>query len=305
MTKHFGFLALVLCTTVAEGRTWTSDAGSYTVEADLVALGEGTVVLQRADKHLASVEVARLSQADRDYLATTEARLAAENMAQHRQTWTMRGGLKIVGQVVDFVARDVTIQRRRGSVYVNDRMLNNLPEAYQTIVPQVVAHFEANKVRDKRTLEAWLVNRRAAPVTYRCEGVILALENGDEYAIPFFLFSDEGQALLKPGWDDWLAMKGDYTKQQSMSDELQALAAAHQRDAEVTQQVAKLQLLLTAVDAGVTDLWEVTLYPGPGAAGPPLWVVAPGRDNLTATSFALGKNPGYVAGPVRRVSRGR
>jgi hypothetical protein len=289
--------------TGAQARQWSDASGNYTVEADLIAFDDQKVILQRADRQLASFEVAQLSAGDRDYLATTEARLAAEKMANKRQTWTTRGGLQIVGKVVDYVTRQVTLQRRRGNVYVNDRMFDNLPGVYQTIVPQLVAHFEGNRVSDKRTLEAWLTRKRGAPVTYNAEGVLLALENGDEYAIPFFLFSDEDQALLKPGWDDWLAMREDYGKQQSMAGELQALAAARQHDAQVTQQIAKLQLLTTAVAAGVTGLWEVTLFPGPGVAGPPLWVVAPGRDSLTATNFALSNNPGYIAGPVRRVSR--
>jgi hypothetical protein len=288
---------------VAQGRQWSDTSGAYTVEADLIAFDDQKVILQRADKQLASFEIAQLSQGDRDYLATKEARLAAEALANKRQTWTTRGGLQVVGNVVDYVTKQVTLQRRRGHVYVNDRRFDNLPGVYQSIVPQLVAHFEGNRVSDKRTLEAWLTRRRGGPVTYKAEGVVLELDNGDEYAVPFFLFSDKDQSLLKSGWNDWLAMQEDYSKKESMAGELRALAAARQQDAQVTQQIAKLQLLTTTVAAGVTGLWEVTLFPGPGVAGPPLWVVAPGRDSLTATNFALSNNPGYVAGSVRRLNR--
>ena len=46
------------------------------------------------------------------------------------------------------------------------------------------------------------------------------------------------------------------------------------------------------MQAGVTSLWEVTLYPARGTAGPPLWVVVPGRNSIDATNQALAQNPG-------------
>ena len=59
---------------------------------------------------------------------------------------------------------------------------------------------------------------------------------------------------------------------------------------------------MQAVQAGLTSLWEVTLFPAGGRGGPPLWVVVPGRDSRQATAAALQQNPGFVAGPVRRVA---
>ena len=59
------------------------------------------------------------------------------------------------------------------------------------------------------------------------------------------------------------------------------------------------QAQLQAVQAGITSMWEVTLYPARGNANPPLWVTATGRNSLEATRNALTQNPGYVAGPVR------
>ncbi|MEN0111054.1 MAG: hypothetical protein AAF805_10050, partial [Planctomycetota bacterium] len=85
--------------------------------------------------------------------------------------------------------------------------------------------------------------------------------------------------------------------------ELRSLAEAYRKDAAQRDRVARLQLGMQAIEAGVTSLWEVTLYPGPGVGGPPLWVASPGRDSRAATAAALARNPGYVAGPVRRVSR--
>ncbi|MEX2306602.1 MAG: hypothetical protein WD738_03370 [Pirellulales bacterium] len=84
---------------------------------------------------------------------------------------------------------------------------------------------------------------------------------------------------------------------------LQSLAAARQRNEQLDRQIAMMQLNLEAAQAGVTSLWEVTLYPARPNAGPPLWVVVPGRNSAQATANALAQHPGYVAGPVRRDSR--
>jgi hypothetical protein len=83
---------------------------------------------------------------------------------------------------------------------------------------------------------------------------------------------------------------------------LESLAAARQHDAEIKNRIATMQLGLEAVQAGITSLWEVTLYPARGNAGAPLWVVVPGRNSAQAVANAQSKNPGYVVGPVRRVS---
>ena len=57
-----------------------------------------------------------------------------------------------------------------------------------------------------------------------------------------------------------------------------------------------------AVQAGVTSLWEVTLYPGRPGIGPPLWVVMPGRNSGVAAEEAMASHPGYTVGPIRKVS---
>jgi hypothetical protein len=63
-----------------------------------------------------------------------------------------------------------------------------------------------------------------------------------------------------------------------------------------------MNLNLQAIRAGLTSAWEVTLYPVPGNSSPPRWVVMPGRNSAQATAAALKNNPGFVVGPVRRVS---
>jgi hypothetical protein len=294
------FVALAGVASAASARVWTDSTGKYTIEADLIAFNDKSVVLQRGDHELGLIPIDKLSQADRDFLRSEEAgNITTKN--GEMQTWTMANGLKVLGHVVDFARHDVTIQRRRGRIYVNDRLFSNLPEIYQMMLPKIVSFFERINPEDKSGLESWAVRQRGQPRTFTLEGVVLELENGDEYAVPFFLFSEEDQQLLKGGWERWLAAHGDYDQQQDHSFQLQALVAAHLHNQQAQRQIAMMQLQLQAVQAGLTSLWEVTLYPVRGNPNPPQWVVMPGRNSQDATNAALEKNPGFVAGPVRRV----
>jgi hypothetical protein len=295
---------LIICASQgAQARVWTDATGRYTLEADLVAVNERTVVLQRADHEMVAIPIGKLSQADREYLESKEAAEVHRKNNDNVQTWTLSDGTKIVGKIVEYAQRDITLQRRRGRIYVNDRQLENLPEFYQKLIPQIVAQAENLRRADRASLEAWLIRQRGQPRTLHLEGVILEAENGDEYAVPFSMFSDEDLNLLKPRWNDWQAAanKKNYTGQEDRAFLLRSLAAARQRDQQVKREIAMMQLQLEAVQSGVTSLWEVTLYPAAGRGGPPLWVVMPGRNSRQATEAALQRNPGYVAGPVRRV----
>ena len=116
------------------------------------------------------------------------------------QTWTLRDGTKIAGRAVDYASRDVTIQRRRGQIFVNDRRLANLPEFYQLLLPQIVDHFERLDRVDRRGLEAWVLRQRGQPRTFQLKGIVFEFENGDEYAVPFFLLSDQDQRRIGSGF---------------------------------------------------------------------------------------------------------
>jgi len=299
------FTAAALCASTLVAREWTDATGKYSLEAELVAADDDTVVLQRADHDLVAVPIDQLSEEDRKYLATGEAKAAEGKWTEGLQTWKLRNGQEIVGRLVDYTSRDVTIERRRRRIYVNDRVLDNLPEFYQQIVPAIVAHFEKLPRADRRGLQNWLTQQGDRPHRYRVDGVVLETENGDEYGVPFFLFNDEDLAVLKPGWNESLARHAsdDFAAQQQQAFLLSSLAAARHHDRLVQREIALMQLKLQAVDVGLTSLWEVTLHPGVGTPGPSMWVVVSGRDSRQAAETALQQNPGFVAGPVRRVSR--
>jgi hypothetical protein len=288
---------------VAVGRTWTDSTGNYRVEADMIGYNDTHVVLKKKSRQLVAVPIEKLSKEDRDYLESKEAVGQAQKSAETMQTWTMASGLKVIGRVVDFGRRNVTIQRKYGAIYVNDRQLKNWPEICQKMLPKIVSHFEKTEIDDAQALNAWAAKLGGKERTFTCEGVLLQLENGDIYGVPFFLLADEDKKILEPGWKRWLAADKDRAKQEHESFLAQSQAQAYQQDQRTNQQIAMMQLQMQGYEAGLFDLWEVCLYPGRGVNSPPLVVVVPGRDSRSAAAKAMQLNPGFTAGAVAKVRR--
>ena len=307
-----GFLLVAGSAAPSHARVWKDVTGLYTIEAELVGFDDETAILQRENGELGAFPIANMSEQDREFLKSKAALETHDKNLGTLQTWTTVKGLKLVGKVVDYAQREVTIQRRRGQTFVNDQQYRNLPEIYQRILLAVVEHFENFTVANRADLDRWVLTLNGQPKTYKLDGVIMELENGDEYGIPFFLFTEKDRALLEAGFPAWLKDQGlpaeeDYAPAYSEPDEhelrLQSLAAAYQQNQQINQQIAIMNLNMQAIQAGLTSAWEVTLYPGAGNPYPPRWVVTMGRNSEIATQVALQQNPGFIPGPVRRVSR--
>jgi hypothetical protein len=291
-------------------REWNTGAGSYRIKGTLVAFDDQQIVIKLDDgrklngHELVAIQRKDLAESDQEYLESDEAVQAKSG--QEAQTWTMRNGISVIGRVVDFAKRDIAVQRRRGKVYVNDKMYGNLPEIYQRILLRVVEHFENVTLENSRDLDKWIMPLKGEPRTYSVEGVILELNNGDEYGVPFFLFSESDLAALQPHWEKWLAAN-DASAQQQHSLYLQSEAQAYQQGLqdklETQNQLAIAQLQFLAVATGAVDLWEVYLRPGPGVVGYPMTVVVTALNSQIAIAQAMQQNPGYIAGPVRKASR--
>lgn len=297
-------LAGACASAAAQSRVWTDSTGHFTLEAELIAANDKTVVLKRADREMVALPLEQLSAKDREYLQSKEAGEIAKKIGA-QQTWTLQDGTKIAGRVVDFTSREVTIQRRRGMIFINDRRLENLPAFYQPLVPQIVNHFEKLDSVDRRGFEAWVLRQRGQARTFTLKGIVIESDSGDEFAVPFFLLSEQDQDVLGSGFDEWLASHrtDNFDEQHDIAFLLQSLAAARHHDQMVQREIALMNLKLQAVAAGVTSLWEVTLYPPAGRGGRPVWVVVPGRNSADATAAALAQWPGFFVGPIRRVSR--
>jgi hypothetical protein len=296
-------LLLSLLATQAISREWTDSTGKYSTEAALLAFNDKLAVLEKQNHQLVAVRIEKLSKQDQDYLKSKDAAATLQEAGGRYNTWTMKSGLKVIGRVVDYGRKNVTIQRRRGKIYVNDRLFDNLPEVCRRMLPGIVAHFEKIDVPDQKAFEAWVVKQMGEPRTFTCDGVSIELENGDEYGVPFFLFSQDDLAILEPGWKRWLAADQDREKKQHEAFLVEAQAQAYKQDQKNTQQIALMQLQMQAYDAGLFDLWEVQLLPGPSMNRSPMVVVMPARDSRSAAMEAVQRNPGYTAGAVVRLGR--
>jgi len=284
----------------AEAREWSDSTGKFKVKGDLITFSDRLAVLKRLDKKLVAVPLDKLSKADQEFIQTKEAEATPARASSELQTWTMRNGQKVVGRVVDYARKHLTIQRRRGSVYVNDRALQNIPDIYRKILPRIVGHYEKVELDTTEALEKWIVALKGEPREYDVEGVLMELENGDEVGVPFFFFSDDDLKVLKPGWNQWLAAEKDKQARENHALLLQAQAEAYQRDHEANEQASMMKLEALAYLTG--DLWEVRLIPQNAGAGGPLSVVVPARNSRAAAEVALSKHPGYAVGPIGRVS---
>ncbi len=308
----FNFLWTTACLVAAAApapaavRTWTDSTGQFTTEAALVDFDAHHVVLKKHSGALVAVPIDRLSQGDQEYLRSKVAREAAEQHAAGSRTWTLRDGHQFAGQVLKYGRAKVSVRRQLGRILVNDQPFERLSNAHQYVLLKVVEHFENVPIPDYRALEAWAVKLRGEAREFDCEGVLMQVDNGEQVAVPFFLFSPKDEQFLRPGWEDWVAAeaKAEAASQEELRKKeqaelfLRARARDYQRDQAMQRMVE-----LAAVSAGLVNEWQVLLVPGPGVVGGPLHAVVQARDSQTARLLAMQQYPGYVASQVVRINR--
>lgn len=297
-----------------QAREWKDKSGNVKVQGTLVAADPKEIVIKLDQpvkgRELLAIEIAQLSDEDQKFVTQDETAGQLKS-ATEKHSWSLKNGLTIFGKVVGFDRRDVTLQRRRGKLYVNDRPYENLPEIYRRMVPKIVEYFEKKTFADDSQFQDWVIAQRAEARTFTCEGVLMEFPNGDEYGIPFFFFKEMELKILEPQWDEWLAAHqanavDDAEEKRQHSLYLQSQAAAYQQaqQKEAYQQemlqIARMQLQMQAVAAGVTSLWEVYLFPPPGVAAYPISVVVSARNSFDAGNIAGTNNPGYIVGPIRK-----
>lgn len=300
----------------SEERLWTDRSGSYEVRASLTGFSENLAILKKSDGELLAFPVKDLSDRDREYLQSKEAMEIHQNVGL--QKWTLGNGMHVIGQVVSHVDRDLVLQIRRGKLYVNDRPFENLPAEYRAMLPHVIGYFEKQEFADGEALQKWFRSRHGyRATTWHCQGILMAMENGDEFAFPYFLFSDGDRKFLEKGGDEFRKAEATAEEREKQALYTQALAAEYQRDREAEQQaqqqkekqedrqIKMLQLGLLAVDAGLTEVWEVAMIPPNGNFYQAQMVVVPARNSRDASLQASRNWPGYTVGPVRQVNRNR
>ncbi|XZE19377.1 hypothetical protein SH449x_004696 [Pirellulaceae bacterium SH449] len=298
--------------TFGDTREWSDASGNFKIRGTLLAANddEAVIKLDKPEKgrELLAVSLSDLSEQDREYVLSQEADNEFRQQGE-KHSWELKNGLNVFGRAVSFVQKDLSLQRRRGKLYVNDRLFDNLPEIYQKMLPYIVGHFENRTFNTKRQFDDWVVSQRTKINTYSCEALVIEFPNGDEYAVPLFFFTSSAMASLKSAYEQWQAdLKVERSAEEQAERQrqhdlyLQSRASAYQQQQTEMMEIARMQLLMNSVQAGVTSLWEVYMFPGPGVVGFPLSVVVPGRDSNQASFIAMQNNPGYVVGPIRRFS---
>ncbi|MDB4380776.1 hypothetical protein N9Z70_05250, partial [Mariniblastus sp.] len=140
---------------------------------------------------------------------------------------------------------------------------------------------------------------------HKCEGVMLELENGDRYGLPFFLFTAADRTTLERGWQRFKSAEENKKQQEKESFYLRAQAQANAQNQQSLREISEMNLQLQGYNAGLYDLWEVTLIPARGNYGRPMKVVVPGTNSRQATQAALQRYPGAQIGPIARVRNRR
>ena len=203
----------------------------------MIGFDDFAVILQRSDGELGAFPIEKLSAADLDYLKSEEAKGIHSSNIGEVQTWNITNGMKVTGRIVDYAQRDVTVQSRRGKTYVNNIVFENLPQIYQYMLPMIVEHLEPTGEIDKRGFKKWVRELKGEAKTFKLSGVLFELENGDEYGVPFFLFAEGDQKLLKPGWDVWIQKETENAQADAHEAfMLQSAAAAYKQQQDAYQQ---------------------------------------------------------------------
>ncbi len=289
----------------ADGREWVDASGKYNIDAELLAYNDSNVILERNDKakSLVSVALKDLSENDQAYVQKLHEDDERTDKSESMQVWTSRHGMKVYGIVVDYVKRDVSIVRQRGKVYVDQKRFDNLSGVYKNLVRDLVVRNEAIELKNEAEFKNWVKKQGGKKKTYKVEGIMMELEDGDLYIVPFQFFDESSREILKAGWADWDKAKDDEEQRKQEKLRLQAEASANQQKQNERRRVAQLSLQLQEVNAGIIEMWEVGMYPRVGFAGWPRTVIVTARNSGFAAQRALEQYPNYRVGPIAKVTR--
>ncbi|MCA9181428.1 MAG: hypothetical protein KDA51_08235 [Planctomycetales bacterium] len=287
----------------AFGRTWSNTSGAYQFEAEVISFNDSMVVLKKPTGELVALELKDLSAEDQEYVRSQEAQDAERKAAGEMQTWTARDGMKVRGRVLAFGRKQLIVQRKFRTVFINDKQFSTLTPLHQKLVLRILSKLEDQQFETEKQLDQWTKKLGANPKSYPLEGVLLELESGDEIGVPFFLFSPEDLAVLEPGWELWKEREESNASREHESFLVRSAARAYQQDRRVNQQIEMLKLEMLGAATGVIAIWQVGLAPGPGVFGRPMSVMVPAQNSEIASQLALQRYPGSVLVGVRRASR--
>ncbi len=293
----------------AIAREWSDATGKHKFSGDLIAASAETAVVRGKRGNLEAYIVSQLSETDqafiKEYIAQQPEAFAPEEM----HTWTGREGFKFRGRVKGYGSKEISVDYDNGGIRVNKNRIAGLDEIYRKMIPRIVAEFDDESVKSEQDLRLWGRKLRGKEKSFTVDGVMMQLSNGDEIAVPLFMFSEPEQRVLKEGWQTW---KAESTQEEEKAREsllAQASAAEYQRDraneaaeAKIDRQIQLMQLGMMAVNSGMTNVWQVQMLPRPGVQARPMVVVIPAGNSGQASSMAAQKYPGFVPGAIRQMN---
>lgn len=241
---------------------------------------------------------------------TTEeqAHPANDPVAGEWSQWRLRNGDQVAGTLIGFGTQQLVLLRREGQVWVDQVLLNELPENLAWIVVAIVAGIDQIPLNSRAELEQHLAKGGGGPFEYVVQGVQLATEEGGKVTIPPPLLEADQAPLVAAGLARWQAAQGEEVTSEERyateSRERLLLDSYHRLsplNPVAARQLKFIELGLLAADAGVTELWEVELL-APVPYILPRSVVVPGRDSATARQVAAMAYPAWRVGAVRKLS---
>jgi hypothetical protein len=161
-----------------------------------------------------------------------------------------------------------------------------------------------------------LVAQGAGPAQYSYNGIRVRLDEQTVVTIPLSLLPPEEAEGIRPGLQRWLAAQREEVsaKDRQATDRTERLlldsrrrsyrnyrAAGQPVPSPGASPIQVMDLQLEAASAGVTDIWEVLLYPNVPYRYPRTVVVS-AENSRGAKLVASSRYPGWRPGPVRKLS---
>lgn len=131
----------------AVAREWTDSTGKFTQHADLVDSDGRIAVLRKADGFLVAVPLDKLSDADREYIASQAGKAEVAAAASKDRTWELTNGVKAVGRVLEYGRKEMVVARRAGRIVVNDRLLAERTAMQQEVLLEIVSKKEKAPIK--------------------------------------------------------------------------------------------------------------------------------------------------------------
>jgi len=315
--------------TANELRQWKASGDQDVVNAKYITADDSRVVLEDETGELVILRTEQLAATDREYVAAkrtlkrlvepetsldaakttaAEANATTTSPQAYPSIWRLGTGAEIKGVLAGFARQEFIVLRERGEVYVDAYKLGQLPVAYDLVLPTVVGTVDNTPLKDVDDLESHLAKLGGGPFKYVVDGIQISLQGGGSITIPLEILETNYAALVRPGFDRWLASRAqdvsDEDRYATESRERLMLDSYHQLQPDTAtrqRQFRQIELGYLSVATGITSVWEVTLIPNT-AYGYPFSVVVNARDSLQAQQAALQNYPGWQIGPTRKLS---